>query len=185
LRARNGYYGLHARLYERFGILGDTLLVFATCTFTIATSGFAAYAFKQPLFFPSLGPTVYLLCESPMAPMSSPRNTIIGHFVAVIVGGISLAVFGLLGTPSVMQVGVSLARISVGALSVACTGAILLLLRASHPPAGATVLIVSLGFLQTPQELIALMAGVVILTVAGWLTNRALGVPVPVWSANG
>lgn len=54
--------------------------------------------------------------------MSSPRNTIIGHFVAIIVGGISLAVFGLLGAPSVLQVGVSLARIGAGALSVAPPG---------------------------------------------------------------
>jgi CBS domain-containing membrane protein len=65
---------------------------------------------------------------------------------------------------------------------VALTGAILLLLRASHPPTGATTLIVSLGFLQTPPEMAALMVGVVMLTVVGWLINCAVGVPVPLWS---
>ena len=49
---------------------------------------------------------------------------------------------------------------------------------------GATTLIVSLGFLQTPPEMAALMVGVAILTIVGWLVNRAAGVPVPLWSAN-
>jgi hypothetical protein len=29
------------------------------------------------------------------------------------------------------------------------------------------------------------MVGVVILTVAGWVINRAFGVPVPLWSSRG
>jgi len=68
---------------------------------------------------------------------------------------------------------------------VALTGAVLLLLDSSHPPTGATTLIVSLGFLRTPPEMDALMVGVVLLTVVGWLVNRAAGVPVPLWSAEG
>ena len=63
------------------------------------------------------------------------------------------------------------------------TGAALILLRASHPPAGATVLIVSLGLLQRPSELLVVAAGVAILTVVGWAINRMPGVPMPVWSA--
>jgi len=39
--------------------------------------------------------------------------------------------------------------------------------------------------LQTPREMVMLMVGVVLLTVAGWIINRALGVPMPVWSAEG
>ena len=31
----------------------------------------------------------------------------------------------------------------------------------------------------------ALMAGVVLLTLIGWVINRLLGVPVPVWAAKG
>jgi CBS domain-containing membrane protein len=54
-------------------------------------------------------------------------------------------------------------------------------LRSSHPPTGATTLIVSLGLLQTPHEMAMLMVGVVLLTVVGWTINRILGVPMPVW----
>jgi len=63
------------------------------------------------------------------------------------------------------------------------TMALLILLSPPHPPAGATPLIVSLGFLTTPMQLAAMAAGVVLLTLVSWLMNRLLGVPVPVWSA--
>ena len=73
-------------------------------------------------------------------------------------------------------------RIGAAAFSMALTGAVLLLLRSSHPPAGASVLIVSLGFFQRPLEMLTLMIGVLLLTVVAWVINRAAGVPVPVWS---
>ncbi len=75
-------------------------------------------------------------------------------------------------------------RIGTAALSLALTGAVLLLLRTSYPPAGATVLIVSLGLLTKSSEMAMIMVGVVIITVAGWAINRAFGVPVPLWSGH-
>jgi hypothetical protein len=33
--------------------------------------------------------------------------------------------------------------------------------------------------------MLMLMIGVVLLTIVGWVINRAAGVPVPVWSAEG
>ena len=146
-------------------------------------SGLVACASKQPLLFPSLGPTALLFFEQPTAKPSSPRHAPIGHAVAILAGAFSLAVFGHLDDGSVLQDGVTLARAGAEALSVALTGTVLLLLRASHPPSGATTLIVSLGFMQTPREMAMLMVGVVVLTVAGWTINRALGVPMPLWSA--
>jgi len=180
-----GYHGLHGKLVDRFGTKGDAIHTFVACLLALAVSGLAAYAFKQPLLFPSLGPTALLFFEQPLDAPSSPRNTLIGHLVAILAGAFSLAAFGLLEHGSVLQEGVTLARIGAGAFSVALTGAVLLLLRSSHPPTGATTLIVSLGFLQTPREMVMLMVGIVILTVVGWLINRLLGVPVPVWSAKG
>jgi len=86
-----------------------------------------------------------------MSRRASPRNTMIGHAVAILAGVLSLALFGLLDKPSLLQEGVTLARVGAATLSTAVTGAVLLLLRSSHPPAGATVLIVSLGLLQRPS----------------------------------
>lgn len=178
-----GYYGVHGKLVDRFGTTGDAFYVFVACLVALAVSGLAAGLFQLPMLFPSLGPTAFLFFEQPLAKPSSPRNTLIGHFVAILAGALSLAVFGLLDHPSVLADGVTLARTGAAALSLALTGAILLLLRSSHPPTGATTLIVSLGLLQTPREMAVLMIGVVILTVVGWAINRALGVPMPVWSA--
>jgi CBS-domain-containing membrane protein len=180
------YHGFHKRLVDRFGATrGETTYTFVACLLALVISGLAAWLFRQPLLFPSLGPTALLFFEQPIAPASSPRNTLIGHFVAILAGALSLAVFGLLDHPSILAEGVTLTRMGAAALSVALTGAVLLLLRSSHPPTGATTLIVSLGLLQMPLEMVMLMVGVIILTVAGWSINRALGVPVPVWSAKG
>jgi len=182
--AGRGRHGLHGRLVERLGSrAGEAVYAFVACLLALGTSGLAAYLAKQPLLFPSLGPTALLFFERPMAATSSPRNALIGHAVAIGAGALSLALFGLLDNPSILVEDATPARVGAGALSVALTGAVLLLLNASHPPTGATTLIVSLGFLQTPPEMAALMAGVVLLTVVGWLVNRAAGVPTPVWGA--
>ena len=180
--AKDEYYGVHGWLVERVGRRGgEAVYAFFACTLALTVSGLAAYAFQQPLLFPSLGPTALLFFERPMSPGSSPRNTLIGHLVAVLAGASCLYLFGLYDDPSILREGVTLARLGAAALSLALAGAVLLLLRASHPPAGATVLIVSLGLLKTPIELAMIMAGVAVLVAAGWLINRALGTPFPVW----
>ncbi len=177
-----GYHGLHRKLIDRFGKGGDAAYTFVACALAMAVSGFAAFLFNQGLLFPSLGPTVFLFFEMPLSPAASPRNTLIGHLVAILAGALSLAIFGLLDHPSILEEGVTLSRVGAGAFSVALTGAVLLLLRSSHPPTGATTLIVSLGLLQTPYEMVMLMVGVVLLIIIGLIINRMLGVPVPIWA---
>lgn len=54
-------------------------------------------------------------------------------------------------------------------------------LRARHPPAGATTLVVSLGILTSAGELTAMAAAVVLVTVLSVAVDRVLGVPQPVW----
>jgi hypothetical protein len=49
----------------------------------------------QPWLFPRLGPTVTLHVEKPAEPESSPRNTLIGHVVALLAGYLFLVVCGL------------------------------------------------------------------------------------------
>jgi hypothetical protein len=82
-----GYHGLHEKLVDRFGTKGDTLYTFVACGLALAVSGLAAWLFKQPLLFPSLGPTALLFFEQPLAAPSSPRNTLIGHLAE----GVTLA----------------------------------------------------------------------------------------------
>ena len=56
------------------------------------------------------------------------------------------------------------------------------LFRVSHPPAGATTLIVSLGIISQPKELIIIEVAVVLLTAQALLINRLAGLPYPLWS---
>lgn len=170
--------GIPGRLTDRFGPGGRAAYGFAGCAITIAVCGLAAHLARQPMLFPSLGPTALLFFEKPTAPESSPYNAVVGHLVGILAGVAAIAVFGLLGAPSVLEVGISLARVGASALSVALVAVVLPPLRASHPPAGATTLLVSLGLLDQPRQLAWVLGGVLLLTAASWLLNRLAGVPV-------
>ncbi len=50
------YHGLHGKLVDCLGTKGDALYTFVASLLALAVSGLAAYAFRQPLLFPSLGP---------------------------------------------------------------------------------------------------------------------------------
>ena len=102
----------------------------------VALCGLAAYLFKQPMLFPSLGPSALLFLEKPTAPESSPYNAVVGHLVGILAGVAPIAVFGLLDAASVLEVGVTLARVGAAALSVALVALILPPLRATHPRPG-------------------------------------------------
>jgi CBS-domain-containing membrane protein len=148
----------------------------------MSVSGLAAWGFDEPLLFPSLGATAFLIFETPTAEVGTPRNTIIGHAVAIACAVFAMAVFGLLGDPSAFEEGVTFARALAVALCVGLTGGVLRLLRAAHPPAGATTIIVGSGLLAEADQIAAVAVGVVLVTLAGWLLNRALGVPAPTWA---
>jgi CBS domain-containing membrane protein len=60
-------------------------------------------------------------------------------------------------------------------------GALMVLFKASHPPAGATTLIVSLGVIAQPKDLIVIEAAVILLTVRAFVLNRFAGMPYPLW----
>jgi CBS-domain-containing membrane protein len=178
-----GSYGLKRWLYGRYGNRGNAVYTFVGSLLAIALSGLCAWLFKEPLLFPSLGATAFLFFETPLAEVGTPRNAIIGHFVAIVAALASLAAFGLLHAPSVYVQGVTPARIGAVAFSVAITGGVLRLLRAAHPPAGATTIIVSSGLLEKPRQIVSVAVGVVIITAGSWVLNRLLGIPAPRWAA--
>ena len=178
-----GAYGLKRSLYARWGNSGNALYTALGSLLAISVSAGAAWATGEPLVFPSLGATAFLIFETPTAEVGTPRNTVIGHAVGVAAAAAALAAFGLYGDPSAFEGGVDAARAGAIAVSVALTGGILRLLRSAHPPAGATTIIVASGLLDTAGQMLALGIGVLLLTVAGWALNRAMGVPAPVWAA--
>jgi CBS-domain-containing membrane protein len=149
---------------------------------SIAVMGLAALATAQPFIFPSLGPTAFLIFDAPRSPEASPRNAIYGHLVGVACAWGALAAFGLLGAPSAMVAGVTLARALAAGLSLGLTSAMMVWLGVRHPPACATTLIVSLGILAKPEQILVLMLGVAALVIEGIVFNRLAGVDYPIWA---
>ena len=156
--------------------------IFINGFLTIALLALLAVITGSPFVFPSLGPTAYLLFIAPLQQNSSPRNTILGHAIGLACGYGAYAVTGAASVPYGVHPGVYWPRILSAALSLSATGALMVLLRADHPPAGATTLIVSLGIISKPKELVIIEVAVFLLVAQALLINRLAGLPYPLWS---
>src|SRR4029078_1356768 len=132
------------------------LFMFLNGFITIALLAAVAMVSRTPFVFPSLGPTAFLFFFTPRAPAASPRQTIYGHAIGILCGYGALWLFGLEHAPPAIATGVSGARVGAAALSLASTGAVMILLKAAHPPAGATTLIISLGIFAKPVHLLVI-----------------------------
>jgi CBS domain-containing membrane protein len=148
---------------------------------TIGLLALLALLTGSPFVFPSLGPTAYLFFFSPLAEASSPRNTILGHAIGLICGYAAFAITVASSPPFGMHPGVHGPRVLAAAFSLSATGALMALFRVSHPPAGATTLIVSLGIISQPKELVIIEVAVILLTVQALAINRLAGIPYPLW----
>jgi hypothetical protein len=144
------------------------------CLVVLAVAGAVGLILKQPWLFPSLGPTVMLFFESPRQRSARPLNTVAGHLIGLVLGYACYLAFGLNGAPPAPVGGLTPAYVAAGALSVALTTVVLTLLALPHPPAGATTLLVSLGILAKPLDLLDIAGAVVLVTLAGWALNRLL-----------
>lgn len=159
--------------------------VFVNGFVTIALLALLALVSRNPFVFPSLGPTAYLLFFAPLGRTSSPRNTIIGHAIGLICGYGAFVITGAGALPFGLHPGIFWPRIVASALSLSATGAFMVLLDVSHPPAGATTLIVSLGIISKPRELVIIEVAVFLLVAQALVINRLAGLPYPLWSAAG
>ena len=158
------------------------LFVFLNGFITIALLAAVAMVLRTPFVFPSLGPTAFLFFFTPRAAAASPRHTIYGHAIGIACGYGALWLFGLQHAPPAMATGVSAARVGAAALSLASTGALMILLKAAHPPAGATTLIISLGIMTKPFHLLVIEIAVGMLTLQAIVINRLAGIDYPLWA---
>jgi CBS-domain-containing membrane protein len=129
-----------------------------------------------------VGPTAFLLYFMPTAPAASPRNALCGHLVGIGCGYASLWLVGLQHAPSAVLEDLHWSRVLAAALSLAATGALMILFRVVHPPAGATTLIVSLSIITEPAHLCAVEVAVALLALQALAVNRLAGIDYPVWS---
>lgn len=149
---------------------------------TIAILAGVAMVSGTPFVFPSLGPTAILLFYTPLSPTASPRHTLYGHAIGILCGYGALLLMGLHHAPSAIGTNVDGRRIMAAALSLALTASLMILLKAAHPPAGATILIVSLGVVTKPFYLLIIEIAVALLVGQGIVINRLAGLDYPLWA---
>jgi len=127
----------------------------------VLVPGAAAWALGQPLIFPSLGPSAFALVRDENE--NRPRRVIGGHLTGVVCGliayhalahGLSLAAL----VPALSANGLRI--VASGVISIGLTTTIMWAARASHAPACATTLIVSLGVLPGFMDGALMMAAV-------------------------
>src|SRR5579883_260402 len=148
---------------------------------TIAILAGVAMVSGTPFVFPSLGPTAILLFYTPLSPTASPRHTLYGHAIGILCGYGALLLMGLHHAPSAIGTNVDGHRIMAAALSLALTASLMILLKAAHPPAGATTLIVSLGVVTKPFYLLIIEVAVALLVGEGIVIKRLGGVDYQLW----
>ncbi len=160
-----------------------SVYVFVNGFVTIGLLAVLALVSRNPFVFPSLGPTAYLLFFTPLGRTSSPRNTVFGHAIGLVCGYAAFAATGAGALPFGEHPGPFWPRVLAAALSLSATGALMVILDVSHPPAGATTLIVSLGIISRPSELAIIEVAVFLLVAQALAINRLAGLPYPFWSA--
>jgi len=131
--------------------------------------GLIALAAGEPWLFPSLGPTVYLQAEEPSGSSSRFYNTTVGHLIGFVAGLVAVLALGASSSPSVLaSKEITLDRVAAAAIAGALTMLGLALLKASHPPAAATTLLVALGGISpTWRGAGMIAAGVLVVAVLG------------------
>ena len=160
----------------------NATFMFFTGFLTLGLLAALAMVSGTPMIFPSLGPTAFLFFARPLAPVSSPRNALLGHALGLLCGYGTLWLTGLLDAPSAMSEGVNCPRLLATSLSLAATGALMVLCRVTHPPAGATTLIVSLGIITSPFHLLIIEVAVGLLALLAIGINRLMGIGYPLWA---
>jgi hypothetical protein len=136
----------------------------------VLVAGAVSLLVGRPWLLPSLGPTAVLAGEMPAHPVTRAWNTIVGHFGGLLAGAIGVVVAGAATQPVVLVDHViTPPRVLASLIAIALTVLVGALLRASHPPAAATTLLVTLGSLKTLDDAVNLMAGVLVVTAVAAL----------------
>lgn len=136
--------------------------------------GLVGLAAHQPWLFPSLGPTAFLQAEQPEQKTAQFYNTVVGHLHGMIAGFLTVIILGATNAPGVLSSHeLTPVRVWVATIAVALNMLFGFLLKASHPPAAATTLLIALGgFKPTLQDALTIIIGVLIVAIAGEFLRR-------------
>ena len=153
----------------------DAIWVPAVSAMLVIFAGVVGYWMKQPWLFAGLGPTMLLIASNPGHETSRFRSVVVGHLAAIGCAYLALLMLNATGAPSLLVTStVPLARVWASAGALAMLALVMPQLRAYHPPAAATALLVTMGaYRMHGKTPLALMGGVVLVSLMAEVVRRA------------
>lgn len=143
----------------------------------ILVAGAMSLATGKPWLFAALGPSAVLIAANPGHPTTRFHTIVLGHLTALACGWIAVLLLGAGGTPAVVGAqAISVSRVWASAFAVAITALVQPSLKAYHPPAAATAILVTMGVYRTNwQSALSMIAGVLAVALVGeWLQRVRL-----------
>ncbi len=131
-----------------------------------------------PLLFPSLGPTIFLKARKPEQDSSRAYNVVAGHAIGVLAAVIAVFVTGAMAAPPVLSTNeLPWPRLWAALIALPLTLLVQSIVRASHPPAAASCLLVTFGAFSVSWKSMAILAAGVLLTALIGEILRRIRVP--------
>jgi hypothetical protein len=155
----------------------NAIWVPATAALLIAIAGLTGFWFKQPWLFAAIGPTVLMMVTTPGHESTSFRAVVVGHIAAMACAYMALLLLNATdaaGATTIAKAATEISpRVWASALALALLALVQPQLRAYHPPAAATALLITLGtYRLTGRTPLALIGGVVLIALAAEILNR-------------
>jgi CBS-domain-containing membrane protein len=166
-----------ARKMLAAGAMSDALWAPFVSAVLVLAAGSLALATGRPWLFAALGPTAVLLAANPGHPTTRFHAIVVGHLLALACAWIAVLLLGAGDAPTLLGgAGISVARVWASALAIGMMTAIQPSLKAYHPPAAATVLLITLGVHRANwSSVLALLGGVLVVAVLGeWFQRLRL-----------
>lgn len=147
----------------------DSVWVPAASGALIVAAGAMSLATGRPWLFAGIGPTAVLIAASPGHATTRFHAVVGGHVVALVCAWLAVLLLGATGAPSLAAgPAVPVVRVWASAIAVALTTLVQPSLRAYHPPAAATALLVTLGAYRLNwKNAGALLGGVLVVALLG------------------
>jgi hypothetical protein len=150
---------------------GARLLVLSAVA--LAAVGAVGRGLGWVLLTTTLGPTAYILLAHPRTEAAQVRSSVLGHTAAAACGLACLAAFGLWEHPSTAaDRSDDWRQIFAQALSVGLTLFLLVVLKAHHPPAAATALLITSGIARPGPPLYGMLTGLALVVATAAVLSR-------------
>ena len=168
-----------ARLFARLraGSIAPTLNLLwvpAVSAALIVLAGAVGVWLKQPWLFAGLAPTIVMVAATPGHETTSFRAIVVGHLAAIACGYLALLLLNATAAPTMIATRiVPMDRVWASAAAMAMLVIVQPQLKAYHPPAAATALLVTLGaYRMTGKTPLVLVGSVVLIAVVSELLKR-------------